>query len=79
MKAIPSFLLVMREFIRKVEGMAIPPTLLLLSLDVVSLYTSIPHEDIRITIQETLESRDITHPPIHFLLDLVDILLEKVR
>lgn len=79
MKAIPSFLLVMREFIRKVEGMAIPPTLLLLSLDVVSLYTSIPHEDIRITIQETLESRDITQPPIHFLLDLVDILLEKVR
>lgn len=54
-----------------------PPNSLLLFLDVVSLYTSIPHEDIRSVVQRALGNDRNLQPPVHFILDLVDLLLEK--
>lgn len=65
------------DFIRKVEGIEIVSGSILLSLDVVALYTNIPHEELRETLREIFESREELLPPMHFLLDLVDVLIEK--
>lgn len=64
------------DFIQKIEGRYIPEDSLLLSLDVVSLYTNMPHEELKNVIREYLES-DHNLPPVHFILDLVDLLFEK--
>lgn len=50
---------------------------MLVSLDVTFLYTSIPHEDIRSTVQSYLDHDKDLQQPVHFILDLVDLLLEK--
>lgn len=76
-KQVPTFILDTTDFIRKVEGLAIPEEVLLVSLDVTSLYTNIPHEDLRLTLQNVLDMRPDPHPPTHFLLDLIDILIDK--
>lgn len=65
------------DFISKIEGLCIPKSAVILSFDVVSLYTSIPYEDIRAVVHHYLEPDSASLPPIHFLLDLVDILLGK--
>lgn len=65
------------HFISKIEGLTIPKHSVILSFDVVSLYTCIPYDDIRSVVRHYLEPEREHLPPIHFLLDLVDILLEK--
>lgn len=76
-KKIKTYIQDTRDFILKVDGMQIPPNSMLVSLDVVSLYTSIPHEDIRSVVQQYLEKDLNLQPPLHFILDLIDILLDK--
>lgn len=49
----------------------------LISLDMTSLYTCIPHEDIRSTVQFYLDQGTDLQTPAHFILDLVDLLIEK--
>lgn len=65
------------DFITKVEGLKIPERSVILSFDVVSLYTCILYDDVHAVVQHFLESDNELSPPIYFLLDLVDILLEK--
>lgn len=48
-----------------------------MSLDVVLIYTSIPRDHIRSVIQSCLENDDNLQSTVHFILDLVDFLLEK--
>lgn len=72
----PTFIRDTTDFIRKVEGTFIPEEALLISLDVVSLYTNIPHNELRNVLQGVLDSREVLHPPTHFVLDLVYTLLE---
>lgn len=59
------------------EGVSIPEDSLILSLDVVLLYTNIPHEELRNVLQETLDTREVLHPHTHFVLDLIDTFLEN--
>lgn len=67
----------MRDFIWKIKNYAIPEDAVLLSMDVKALYTNIPHEEARNTVQQTLENDSGNLPPMHFILDLVDIVLEN--
>lgn len=76
-KKIRTYIQDTRDFISKIEDLQIPPDLVLVSLDVVSLYTSIPHDDIRMVVQQYLENDESLAPPLHFVLDLVDLLLDK--
>lgn len=76
-RKIPTFIQDTTYFIRKVEGILIPSGSMLLSLDVVALYTNIPHEELRETLRDVFDRRDNLVPPTHFLLDLVDVLIEK--
>lgn len=64
------------DFIKKIEGSSVPEEALLLSFDVVSLYTNIPHEELRAILQNIFDSRTIPSPTTHFLLNLVDVLME---
>lgn len=64
-------------FIQKVEMTVVPDTAFLVTFDVESLYTSIPHEDLRSVVQLYLEKDISLQVPVHFVLDLVDLLLEK--
>lgn len=48
------------------EGLSIHENSLLVTLDVNALYTSIPHEDIRLVISTVLDSRDHKDPPSNF-------------
>lgn len=66
-----------QDFIQKIEHKSIPSNVMLVSMDVTSLYTSIPHEDIRSTVHSNLDQDPHLQPPVHFILDLVDLLLEK--
>lgn len=77
MHSTPTFLLDTTDFIKKVEGTTIPNDSLILSLDVVSLYTNIPHDELRVTLQEFFDACENLNLPTHFLLDLMDILIEK--
>lgn len=65
------------DFISKIEGVRISESALILFLDIVSLYTCIPYDDVRLAVRFYLEQDSESLPPIHFLLDLVDILLEN--
>lgn len=76
-KTISTYLQDTRDFILKIEHMAIPGNSGLATLDVTSLYTRIPHHDIRNTVQLVLEKDDLLGYPIHFILDLVNLLCEK--
>lgn len=75
-KRITSFLQDTTDFINKIEGRHIPSSSLILSFDVVSLYTNIPHEELREVLQDIFNKRETQHPPSHFLLDLVNFLTD---
>ena len=65
------------DLIKKIEHIQVDQDTCLITLDVNSLYTSIPHEGARMTILDTLTSRSSQFPPTHFLMDLADIILDK--
>lgn len=55
----------MKDFIKKVEGYPIPAQVVSATMDVVLLYTNIPHEEAHSVIEETLKLREIKkHLPI---------------
>lgn len=51
--------------------------MVLVLLDVNALYTSIPHQEAFRVIANVLDTRPILDPPTHFLLELLDLILEK--
>lgn len=57
--------------------MAISDDAEIILLDVTALYTSIPLEDARSVVQHYLSQPNYKGPPIHFILQLVDLFLEK--
>lgn len=65
-----------QNFISKIESLVVTEDAMLISFDVVSLYISIPHDDLRTILQDTFEARVDNAPLTHFLMDLVDILTE---
>ncbi|XP_062826329.1 uncharacterized protein LOC134296130 [Anolis carolinensis] len=66
-----------KHFINIIESLVIPTDAVLMSVDVISLYTNIPLEEARYICESTLNRRPNHHPPTFFLLDLLDIILEK--
>lgn len=59
------------------EGLQVSSDAVIVSFDVVSLYTSIPLDEARTTIQDFLSDDSYTGPPSFFIMQLVDILLEQ--
>uniref|UniRef100_A0A803TNU1 Reverse transcriptase domain-containing protein n=1 Tax=Anolis carolinensis TaxID=28377 RepID=A0A803TNU1_ANOCA len=65
------------HFINTIESLYIPQQCTLMSLDIASLYTNIPLNEIRTIIQDLFDSRESKIPPTHFLVDLLDIVLDN--
>lgn len=74
---IPTFIKDTTHFISMIENLEIPKGAVLVSMDVNALYTNIPHEGARSVAQGILDSRTDPNPPTHFLMELLEIVLEK--
>ncbi|XP_060128613.1 uncharacterized protein LOC132591893 [Zootoca vivipara] len=66
-----------KDLIAKLEDLPVPRGAILATLDVGSLYTNIPLETIRGTIENLLRSRQEQTPPYYFLIQLLDIVFEN--
>lgn len=64
------------DFISKAEGLQIPDDAILLTMDIVSLYTNIPLEKAHLSLENCLDRRDNLSPPTHFLMDSLDLIFE---
>ena len=75
--SLPSYLKDTTDYLRKLqESGPIPPETLLVSLDVTSLYTNIPHEDGIRACKEAWEERPAKDPPTEILVKLLTLILK---
>lgn len=59
------------------EELTIDTNVVMVSLDVMALYTNIPHNEARNVMHKILDARTDRDTPTHFLLDLLNLILEK--
>ena len=79
-KTLNSFLRDSSQFIIEVENLNIPVNSLLVTIDVTSLYTNIPHNEGIKACHEAflkLENQNIQQPPAEILTDLIEIVLKN--
>ena len=77
MQNLPSYLQDTTDFLRKQDAMGqLPPETLLVSMDVTSLYTNIPHEDGIKACEEVWEARAVKDPPTQILINLLTLVLK---
>ena len=73
---IPSYLRDTTDFLRKLSTLeTLPPGSILVTLDVSSLYTNIPHNEGVAACREALETRPSLAPPTNYLVDLIQQIL----
>ena len=73
---LPSHIQDTTDYLNKTDSVPCPDNTLLVSLDVVSLYTNIPHADGIEACREAWDSRDIKDPPTETLVDLLKLVLQ---
>ena len=74
---LPSYLQDTTDFLRKQDAMGpLPPETLLVSMDVTSLYTNIPHEDGIKACEEVWETRTVKDPPTQIPIKLLTLVLK---
>ncbi|XP_054853294.1 uncharacterized protein LOC129341953 [Eublepharis macularius] len=73
----PSYIKDTGNFIKIIENVPVEPDYILLTMDVRSLYTSIPHEMARFSVMEVLRRRQEQRPSSEFLIQLLDLIVEK--
>ena len=74
---LPSYLKDTTDFLRKQDAQApFPPDTLLVSMDVTSLYTNIPHQDGIQACEEVWEERKVKDPPTQTLVKLLTLILK---
>lgn len=66
------------DFIQKAEGALVTQETVLLKMDIEALYTSIPHNEACRVAEQALDTRQDQDPPSYFLLELLEIILEKI-
>ncbi|XP_062833196.1 uncharacterized protein LOC134297981 [Anolis carolinensis] len=71
-----SFIKDTKHFINIVEALTIPERAILMTLDIEALYTNIPLDEARSVVKDILDTCKSLVPPTHFLMDLLDIVLE---
>ena len=76
-QTLPSYLQDTTEFLKKQEALGpLPSDALLVSMDVTSLYTNIPHSDGIKACEESWDRRDIKDPPTQTLVKLLTLVLK---
>ena len=77
-RALPSFIRDTSDFLQKLRELPVlPPDSLLVTLDVSSLYTNIPHDEGIIACEEFLNTRSDQSPPTRSLCQLIHLILES--
>ena len=76
--AVPSYVANSTDFLRQLSNQFIPPSSLLITLDVASLYTNISHEDARQVVRRVFaDNADIPYlPPVSIVEELLLFVLE---
>ena len=69
----------MTDFINFIENTIVPENIILVSMDVTSLYTNIPQEEGITTVCNVYERFHNNKPPIptHFLIDMLRLILKE--
>ena len=76
-QTLPSYLQDTTDFLKKQEALGpIPSDALLVSMDVTSLYTNIPHSDGIKACEEAWDERDMKDPPTQTLVKLLTLVLK---
>ena len=73
---LPSYVQDTTDYLKKVESNPLPNETILVSLDVKSLYTNIPHEDGVAACKEVWDSRETKVPPTEILIELLLLVLK---
>ena len=74
---LPSFLQDTTDYLSKIESNnVLPPNTLLVSMDVTSLYTNIPHDDGISACRHVWDNRLIKEPPTSYLVKLLSLILK---
>ena len=77
-KKIPSFIKDTNDFLCKLQNVQnVPSDSLLVTLDVSSLYTNIPHDQGLEACREALNSREVLSPPTEDIISLISSILTK--
>lgn len=75
---IPSYIKDTTHFLNKLKTLtSLPTNVLLITLDVKSLYTNIPHEEGIIACTTALQTRNIEYPPTEDLVSLISYILKR--
>ena len=76
-KKVPSYVKDTNDFLSKLREIRVTPESLLVTLDVTSLYTNIPHKDGVDACREALNTRGVLDPPTDDLINLINLVLER--
>ena len=77
-KEIPSYIKDTTDFLNKLRKIEhLPPRTLLVTLDVKSLYTNIPHSEGMEACRAALNTRQVLKPPTEDLVHLIELILTK--
>ena len=77
-KNVPSYIKDTTDFLNKLQTISnVPPGTLLVTLDVKSLYTNIPHSEGVVACRSALNTRQVLQPPTEDLIQLITYILTK--
>ena len=78
-RRIPSYIKDTTDFLLKLQSIdQVPPGTLLVTLDVKSLYSNIPHDEGIAACKAALDNREILQPPTDALIHLMEFVLTKI-
>ena len=73
---LPSYVQDTTDYLKKIDSKTMPDNTLLVSMDVTSLYTNIPHDDGITACRDVWDSRETKDPPTETLLELLTLVLK---
>ena len=66
------------DYLKKMENLTIPENATLVTMDVTSLYTNIPHDDGIAACRKIREQRTVQEPPRECLVEMLTLVLGTV-
>ena len=74
---LPSHIKDTTDYLKKMENLSIPENTTLVTLDVTSLYTNMPHDDGIVTCRTIWEQRTAHEPPTECLVEMLTLVLKN--
>ena len=66
------------DYLKKMENLTIPENTTLVTMDVTSLYTNIPHDDEIAACRKIWEQRTVQEPPTECLVEMLTLVLGTI-